>query len=66
MKFILKGSWQVRGGMMENCSRIIEGIGKLEGEENDMRETWKEYFEDLQNGNTEDLVTVKICNFWRW
>ena len=45
---------------MENCSRVK---AKITMEEDDVRELWKGYFEDLYILGIEEQIIVSICSF---
>ena len=54
---------------MEICRRIKDGNGRLAQGENEVRRIWKEYFEDLNNTDTQEEVAVHMCGFhgiWRF
>ena len=45
----LYGNW----GKVESCSRIRDENGRLALGEDEVQRTWKDYFEDLDNINTQ-------------
>ena len=45
----------------ESCSRVKDRDGRLAQGEDEAREIWKEYFEDLYNNQEE--VAVHMCDF---
>ena len=53
-KLFWKDVSKENGGMIENCSRIKDGNGRLALEEVDARR--KEYFEHLYNIDTQERV----------
>ena len=46
---------------MENCNRIKFRTEKIAVGEDKGRQTWKEYFKDLYNVDTEEQITVSMC-----
>ena len=61
-KFFWKEVGNAKGGKVESCSRIKDGIGILAQGEDELRRIWK-YFEDIYNIDTQELVTVHMCGF---
>ena len=51
------------GGKVENSNRIKDGNGKLVLEEVEVRKSWKEYYEDLYNRDTQEQVAIHMCGF---
>ena len=47
---------------MESCNRINDGNRRLAQEEDEARKIWKEYFEDLNNIDTQEEVAVHMCD----
>ena len=43
---------KAKGVKVESCSRVKEGNGRLAQGEDETRNIWKEYFEDLYNLDT--------------
>ena len=39
----------LKGGKVENCTRMKDGNGRLAQGEDKVRKIWKEYFEDVYN-----------------
>ena len=50
-------------GKVECCTRVKDGNGRLALEEDEARNIWKEYFEDLYNVDTQEEVAVHMCGF---
>ena len=50
-------------GRVESCSRVKDRNGRLAQVEDELRKIWKEYFEDVQNINTQEEVAVHMCGF---
>ena len=48
---------------MESCSRIKDGNRRLAPREDEIRMSWKDYFEDLYNIDTQEQVVVYMCGF---
>ena len=53
----------MKGGKVENFSRIKYGNERLAQGEDDVQRIWKEYFEDLYNVDTQELVAVHMRSF---
>ena len=49
---------KVNGEKVENCNTIKDRTGKLVVAEDNVQKTWREYFEDLYNMDTEEQVSV--------
>ena len=62
-KLFWKEVSNAKGGILECCSRVKDGNGRLAQGENEARRIWKEYFEDLYNINTQEEVAVHMCGF---
>ena len=62
-KFFWKEVSNVKGGKMDNRSRIKDGKEKLSQGEDEGRRIWKEYFEDLYNAYTREQVAVHMYGF---
>ena len=51
----------LKGGKLESCIRIKDGNRRLAQGENEVRKTWKEYFEDRYNIGIQEDVAVHMC-----
>ena len=49
--------------VMESCSRIKDGNGRLTHGEDEVQRILKGYFEDLYNIDTQEQVVVHMCGF---
>ena len=49
---------KANGGKVENSNRIEDRNGRVVMEEAEVRKIWKEYYEDLYNIDTQELVAV--------
>ena len=47
---------KTKGGNVENFNIIKDGNGRLTLEEADVRRIWKEYYENLYNIDTTDII----------
>ena len=52
-----------KGRKVKSCSRIKDGNGRLAQGVDEVREIWKEYFEDLYIIDTQEVVAVHKCFF---
>ena len=50
-------------GKVESSSRIKDGNVRLELGDDEMQRTWKGYFEDLYNMNTQKQVNIFMIGF---
>ena len=50
-------------GKVESCSRVKNGNGRLAQEDEETRNIWKEYFEDLYNINKQEEFALHMCGF---
>ena len=48
---------------MENSNRIKDGNGRLVLKETEVRRIWKEYYEDLDNIDTQEQVAAHMWGF---
>ena len=48
---------------MDSCSRIKDGNGRLVMGEVEVRRIWEEYFEDINNADTQEQVAIHMCGF---
>ena len=62
-KYFWKEVSNAKGGKAKSCSRTKDGNGRLAQGRDELREIWKEYFEDLYNVNTQEQVVVHKCAF---
>ena len=52
-----------KGGKAESCSRMKDGNRMLAQGKDEGGRTWKEYFEDLYNIDTQEQVAVQMSGF---
>ena len=64
-KLFWKELINAKGGKVESCSRIKDENGRLAQGEDEVRKVWKEYFEDMYNIDTQEVVAVDMCGFDR-
>ena len=62
-KMFWKEVSKVNGGKVGNFNRIKYGNGSLLLEEAEVQRIWKEYYEDMYNIDTQELVAVHMCGF---
>ena len=62
-KLFWKEVSNVKGEKVESCSRIKNGNWRLAQGEDKVRKIWKEYFEDLNNMDTQEEVAIHMCGF---
>ena len=62
-KLFWKEASNAKGENVQSCSRMKDENRRLALEELEVRSTWKEYFEDLYNIDTQELVAVHMCSF---
>ena len=54
-KLFRKEVGKVNARKVENCNK--DKTGKVKGKKNDVKKTWKKYFEDLYNIDKEEKVS---------
>ena len=62
-KLFWKEVSNVKGGKVENCSKIKDMNGMMPQGDDEVRRIWKKYFEDLYNIDTQEEIAVHMCGF---
>ena len=62
-KLFWKEVSNAKEGKVESCSRVKNGNGRLAQEDEETRNIWKEYFEDLYNINKQEEFALHMCGF---